>query len=133
MRRFVMMSVLMLGCGSHEEPQRAAPSVPTECASVPTPLTAFDDIADGVPFSLEVRRDEHGAWLPIHPLHMPMHHASMINWADDAHVLEHVTTRDPVVFFATGRGAPNIDHDETRGVYFATYTARVDRVCPMAD
>ena len=131
MREVLVAVVLMTGCGSHEEPQRAAASVPAECASVPTPLTAFDDIADGVPFSLEVRRDEHGAWLPLHPLHMPMHHASMITWADDSHLLEGNTTHDPVVFFATGRGAPNIEHDETRDVFFATYTARVDRVCPM--
>lgn len=111
--------------------REASPArVPEACATRPAALSSYDAITDGVPFSLEIRRDDHGAWLPTSPLRMPMHHASMISWTDDTHLLDAHPSREPIVVIATGLGRVSIEHDETHNVFFATYGARVERVCP---
>lgn len=135
MTRSVAVVALLLGaCGGAEAPEvpeaPAAEAGPVECRTVPSALASYDAIADGVAFSLEIRRDERGAWLPRAPLAMPMHHASMISWTDEQHLLDAHTSREPVLVFATGLGRLSMEHDEERNVFFATYGARVDRVCP---
>jgi len=99
------------------------------CASsaVPLALTAYDDIVDGRAFSLELERSLSGAWAPVPPLRMPLHHASTIAWIGQQQLDAQATSR--VLVVATGIGTPQIEHDAARHTWFATYSARVDRVC----
>lgn len=146
MRRSITLAALVLaacsggvttgGAAATSQPtetETAAEPVPEECRNAPPALTAYDAIADGVPFSLEIRRDERGAWLPRAPLRMPMHHASMIAWTDSEHLLDPHTSPEPLLVFATGLGRTSMEHDEEHDVFFATYGARVDRVCPTPE
>jgi len=132
--RLEIAALALVACGSPTPSPpssiAATPSSSLACASLPAALSSYDAITEGTPFSLTLLRDEHGAWLPAAPLAMPLHHASTIAWTDEAHLLD--AQRDPqVVVVATGLGRTSIEHDEARGVWFATYAARVDRLCPV--
>jgi hypothetical protein len=93
----------------------------------PPPLARYDAITDGVAFSLALAEDARGVWGPVTPLGMPLHHASTIEWEGHELLDAHRGTR--VVVLATGRGRTALVHDPGRHTWFATYAARIDRVC----
>ncbi len=99
------------------------------CASsaLPLALTAYDEIVDGRAFSLELERAPSGAWAPVPQLRMPLHHASTIVWIGQQQLDAQAAPR--VLVVATGIGTPQIEHDAARHTWFATYSARVVRVC----
>src|SRR5688500_6290235 len=111
MRALIAMGwacVAPLACGAgHSDPPSpqpaapaAAPATPTASREEPPPdpapqpgcepssfspaLAAYDAIVDGLRFSLELQRDERGAWSPAAQLRMPLHHASSIRWENRA-------------------------------------------------
>jgi hypothetical protein len=75
-----------------------------------------------------VARSVSGSWMLADTLDMPMHHASMIAWTDDAQLLASAQV-DRVLVVATGLGRVSLEHDQRRTMWFATYAARVERVC----
>jgi hypothetical protein len=109
-------------------PREAAPPLDGACDPLPAALASYDAITDGAAFTLALVRDDRGVWVPAERLPMPLHHASAIEWqgADllDAHAGARVTV------IATGLGRTSIDHDADRNTWFATYAARIERVCP---
>jgi hypothetical protein len=100
------------------------------CTGLPPALTDYDEIAPGRAFSLEVMQDATGIWGPAQPLEMPMHYAARIEWAQAARLDAYRGQR--VVVVATGLGRSALDADPRRGVWFATYGARVERVCGVS-
>jgi hypothetical protein len=94
----------------------------------PPALRAYDAIAPDLRFSLVLTRDARGVWTPADRLDMPLHHASTIAWTDDAQLLASARV-DRVLVVATGLGRVSLEHDERRNTWFATYGARVERVC----
>ena len=105
-------------------------AAPCDASGYPT-LGDYSDVREGAAFSLVVRREPSGAWLPAEPLPMPMHHASML-WFEP-HLDTLVTEADrarPVLVLAMGLGRRSLEHDARRHTWFATYAARVERVCP---
>jgi hypothetical protein len=107
-------------------------SVPPGCeaAVLPDPLDRYDAITAGAMFSLELVHDARGAWVPGVQLEMPLHHASTIEWRARELLEPHAGGR--VVVVATGEGRTSIVHDPQRNTWFATYAARIERVCPVA-
>jgi hypothetical protein len=95
---------------------------------MPPVLESYDAIEQGRTFSLVIAQDERGVWHPARSLGMPHHHASSIEWRESALLDAHRGAR--VVVAATGLGRTSLEHDPGRHVWFATYAARIDRVCP---
>lgn len=105
------------------------PPEPDECnGDRPPILTAYDAITPDVRFSLVLARDERGGWGPAERLSMPLHHASTITWTGVTHQLASAGV-DRVLVVATGLGRLSLEHDQARNTWFATYGARVERVC----
>jgi hypothetical protein len=124
-----------LGCASSSATPPVPDTVPaadtSECdGDQPPALTAYDAITPDVRFSLVLTRDARGVWTPADQLDMPMHHASAIDWTDEAQLLASANV-DRVLVVATGLGRVSITHDQRRNMWFATYGARVERVCPV--
>lgn len=121
---------------AREAPVSDAPasdaSVSEACdATAHPPLADYSEIREGAPFSLRVRRDPSGAWVPAEPLRMPMHHASTIVFVPALDTLVAEADRAAVILvLAVGLGRRSIEHDPRRNTWFATYAARVDRACP---
>lgn len=110
------------------EPHDAAP--PCDSTAHPT-LTDYTDVREGAPLSLLVRREPSGAWVPVNALRMPLHHASSLVFEPPLDSLVRDDDRGgPVLVLAVGLGRRAINFDERRHVWFATYAARVSRVCP---
>jgi hypothetical protein len=120
-----------LGCASSSAtlPAKAESADASECdGDRPPALHSYDAIMHDVRFSLVLTRDARGVWTPADRLDMPLHHASMIAWTDDAQLLASAQV-DRVLVVATGLGRVSLEHDEGRNTWFATYGARVERVC----
>lgn len=95
-------------------------------------LAAYDAIEPGVVFSI-VLVEDHGHWAPAAPLDAPYHHASAIDWRDDARLLEaYRGTGRRLTVIASGIGRTELREDRTRRLWFATYAARVECVRPVA-
>jgi hypothetical protein len=110
-----------------EHPARQVPHDPL-CDQLPPALASYDAITDGVAFSLTLARDARGAWAPAAHLAMPLHHASTIEWERRELLDAHSGVRATVI--ATGLGRSSIEHEVGRNTWFATYRARIERVCP---
>jgi hypothetical protein len=134
--RFLRCMLVLEACGSSDMPAPTSSVAPTapiadpDCdqATRPPALTRYDAIVDGAVFSLAVVQDAHGGWGPAVPLDMPRHHASTIAW-EGLPLLDLYAGRT-VIVHATGRGRSSLVHDPDRHTWFATYAARIDRVCP---
>ncbi|MBL8680326.1 MAG: hypothetical protein JNK05_14210 [Myxococcales bacterium] len=95
-------------------------------------ITDYTDIVAGRAFSLLVRREASGAWVPAQPLRMPMHHASTIVFEPSLDTLvSDAGAATTWLVLATGLGRRSLDHDPRRHTWFATYAARPERVCPQ--
>ncbi len=96
------------------------------CDQRPAPLTGYSEIEAGRAFSLVVV-EEGGTWVPASPLRSPLHHASAIDWRDDAGRLEGQRgTGRRLVVVATGLGRTSVREDAQRRLWFTTYAARVE-------
>lgn len=102
-------------------------------ASAYPALLDYSDVREGAPFSLLVRREPSGAWVPAEPLRMPMHHASSLVFEPALDTLVSEAERDrPVLVLAVGLGRRSIEHDARRHAWFATYGARVVQAARVA-
>lgn len=109
-----------------------ATSPACDASAFPT-LLDYSDVREGAPFSLLVRREPSGAWVPAEPLRMPMHHASSLVFEPALDALVHEAERDrPVLVLAVGLGRRSIEHDARRHAWFATYGARVVQAVRVA-
>jgi hypothetical protein len=114
-------------------PSDASDSASASCddAGYP-PLEDYSAITAGARFSLVVRREPSGAWVPITPLRMPLHHASTIVFDPSLDAMIEERERGiPVKVLAVGLGRRSIEHDPRRHAWFATYAARPERACPV--
>lgn len=108
----------------------ATASTDCDASGYPT-LTDYSEITDGRRFSLEMRREPGGAWVPIAQLRMPMHHASTIVFEPSLDTLvADAGAAQTWLVLATGLGRRSLEHDPRRHAWFATYAARPERVCP---
>jgi hypothetical protein len=105
----------------------AMTAIPAPCEPLPPVLSSYDAIVDGLEFTLVLAQDERGVWLPVPALDMPSHHASSIDWSGDAQLEAFRGSQVHVV--AVGLGRTKLEHDPARGVWFATYAARIERAC----
>lgn len=111
-----------------------APATPASgCDTSAHPaITDYTEIVAGRAFSLVVRREASGAWVPARPLRMPMHHASTLVFEPSLDTLvPDAGSATTWLVLATGLGRRSLDHDPRRHTWFATYAARPERVCPQ--
>lgn len=99
------------------------------CQNPPPALTRYNDIEQGRPFTLTLRKDEGGEWMPTPALSMPHHHASRIDWQSDSPLAP--LRSQEVTVIATGGGRTSLV--PRGGRWFASYAARIEQVCPGAD
>jgi hypothetical protein len=117
---------------SSADADASAETSATACDTSAHPtLEDYSEVREGAAFSLLVRRETSGAWVPVQPLRMPMHHASALVFEPPLDSLVPEPRRaQPVLVIATGLGRRSLEHDPRRRAWFATYAARVERACP---
>ncbi|MEZ4449523.1 MAG: hypothetical protein R3B09_08585 [Nannocystaceae bacterium] len=98
------------------------------CVEPPeAPALDYNLAAKGARFHVDVAHAR-GIWAPAGPVKMPFHHASAIVWTNaDAH--PELAAIDRRLRFTIEIVDVHIEHDPARSTWFATYTARIDRVC----
>jgi hypothetical protein len=115
---------------AHLDDAAAETSAPACDTSAHPTLEDYSEVREGSAFSLLVRREPSGAWAPVHPLRMPLHHASTLVFEPPLDSLVSDAARaGPVLVLAVGLGRRSIVNDPRRHHWFATYAARVARAC----